>query len=188
MYEQDLDKAKQLLDESGHGDGFSLTLTYASENSAEARFVPLIKDAFAKIGVEVDVRAQLFNQQWEKAKADPQKAQDIFVVYYWPTYSDAGADNLYSLFHSSDEPFFNLSYWKNDRYDQLVDEAGQLTGSDRDAAQAKYEQAMGILYEEAPGAFLYDARGISVVPKGLSVGPYNENYPFTVFFAPIKPA
>jgi peptide/nickel transport system substrate-binding protein len=188
MYEQDLDKAKQLLDESGHGDGFSLTLTYASENAAEARFVPLIKDALAKIGVDVNVRAQLFNQQWEKAKADPKQAQDIFVLYYWPTYSDAGSDNLYSLFHSSDEPFFNLSYWKNEQYDQLVDEAGRLTGSDRDAAQAKYEQAMGILHDEAPGAFLYDARGISVVPKGLSVGPYNENYPFTVFFAPIKPA
>ena len=35
------------------------------------------------------------------------------MLLYWPTYSDAGADNLYSLFHSSDEPFFNLSYWKN---------------------------------------------------------------------------
>ena len=188
MYQQDLDKAKQLLAESGHGDGFSLTLTYASENPSEARFVPLIKDAFAKIGVEVNVRAQLFNQQWEQAKADPENAQDIFVVYYWPTYSDAGADNLYSLFHSSDEPFFNLSYWHDAQYDQLIEEAGQLTGSDRDAAQAKYEEAMGILHNEAPGAFLYDARGISVVPKGLSIAPYNENYPFTVFFAPIKPA
>ena len=188
MYEHDLAKAEQLLAETGHGDGFSLTLTYASENAAEARFVPLIKDALAKIGVEVDVRAQLFNQQWEKAKGNPEDAQDIFVLYYWPTYSDAGSDNLYSLFHSSDEPFFNLSYWKNAQYDQLVDEAGKLTGSDRDAAQAKYEEAMGILYDEAPGAFLYDARGLSVVPKGLSVAPYNDNYPFTVFFAPIKPA
>lgn len=188
MYEQDLAKAKQLLEEAGHRGGFSLTLTYASENAAEARFVPLIKDALAKIGVEVDVRAQLFNQQWEKAKADPENAQDIFVLYYWPTYSDAGSDNLYSLFHSSEEPFFNLSYWKNEKYDQLVDKAGQLTGSDREAAQTMYEEAMGILHDEAPGAFLYDARGISVVPKGLSVGAYNENYPFTVFFAEIEPA
>lgn len=188
MYEQDLDKAKQLLADSGHADGFKLTLTYASENSSEARFVPLIKDAFAKIGVDVDVRAQLFNQQWEKAKGDPTKAQDIFVLYYWPTYSDAGADNLYSLFHSSDAPFFNLSYWKNDSYDKLIDEAGTLTGSDRAAAQAKYVEAMKLLYDQAPGAFLYDARGISVVPKGLSMAPYNENYPFTVFFAPVKPA
>ena len=188
-YEQDLDKAAKLLAESGHaGGGFTLNLTYASENPAEARFVPLIKDAFAKVGVKVDVRSQLFNQQWEKAKGDPKKAQDIFVVYYWPTYSDAGADNLFSLFHSSDKPYFNLSYWKNQQYDALVDGAGKLTGTDRDAAQAKYEEAMGLLYDEAPGAFLYDADPAGVVPKGLSVAKYNENYPFTVFFAPIKPA
>ncbi len=188
MYEQDLDKAADLLADAGHEDGFDLTLTYASENAAEARFVPLIKDAFAKIGVDVAVRAQLFNQQWEKAKADPKKAQDIFVLYYWPTYSDAGSDNLWSLFRSSDAPFFNLSYWKNDQYDALIDEAGTLTGSDRDAAQAKYVEAMQLLHDQAPGAFLYDARGIAVVPKGLEVATYNENYPFTVFFAPIKPA
>ena len=77
------------------------------------------------------MQADLFNQQWEAAKADPANAQDIFVVYYWPTYSDAGADNLYSLFHSSEKPFFNLSYWKNAAYDKLIDDAA---GDHRDAA------------------------------------------------------
>ncbi len=187
QYTYDLDKAKQLLEEAGHADGIDLTLTFASENAAEARFVPLIKDSFAQIGVNLTVRAELFNQQWENAKADPENAQDIFVVYYWPTYSDAGVDNLVSLFGSSDAPFFNLSYWKNDTYDALLAEAGQLTGSDRDAAQAKYEEAMELLYEEAPGAFLYDPEAVLVTPSDLTVGEFNENYPFTTFFASIKP-
>jgi len=186
MYEQDLDKAASLLADAGHkGGGFELNLSYASENASEARFVPLIKDAFAKIGVTVNVTAELFNQQWETAKADPAKAQDIFVLYYWPTYSDAGADNLYSLFHSSEKPFFNLSYWENKEYDALITEAGTQTGTDRAAAQKTYEEAMQLLYDEAPAAFLYDARAVSVVPNGLTVGEFNENYPFTVFFAPI---
>ncbi len=187
MYSQDLDKAASMLAEAGHpGGGFELNLSYASENPSEARFVPLIKDAFAKIGVTVNVTAELFNQQWATAKADPATAQDIFVLYYWPSYSDAGADNLFSLFHSSDEPFFNLSYWKNDQYDALVTEAATQSGTDRDAAQASYQQAMQLLYDEAPAAFLYDARSVSVVPNGLTVGQFNENYPFTVFFAPIS--
>lgn len=188
QYTQDLEKAAELLAEAGHeGGGFSLNLTYASENPAETRFVPLIKDALSKIGVDVEVRAELFNQQWEDAKTDPANAQDIFVLYYWPTYSDAGSDNMWSLFHSSDKPFFNLSYWENAEYDAIVDEAGPLTGSDKDAAAAKYQEAMGILYEEAPGAFFYDVRAVSVVPNGLTIQPFNENYPFTVFFAPIRP-
>jgi len=188
QYKQDLDKAKALLAESGHASGLTLNLTYASENPAEARFVPLIKDAFAKIGVTLNVTAELFNQQWEKAKADPANAQDIFVVYYWPTYSDAGSDNLNSLFHSSDKPFFNLSYWKNAEYDALVDKAGTLTGSDRAAAQATYEKAMDLLVKQAPGLFLFDAQSVTIVPKDLKVQKFNENYPFTTFFAPIAPA
>jgi peptide/nickel transport system substrate-binding protein len=187
-YTQDLDKAAALLREAGHGDGLELSLSYASENPSETRFVPLIKDAFAQIGVDLEVRAELFNQQWETAKADPATAQDIFVVYYWPTYSDAGSDNLYSLFHSSDEPYFNLSYWENDTYDALVDDAAKLTGTDRDMAQATYEEAMNLLVDEAPGFFLYDVQSVTVSPPGLDVPAYNENYPFTTFFAPITPA
>lgn len=188
-YKQDLAKAAELLAAAGHkGGGFTLNLSYASENPSEARFVPLIKDAFAKVGVTVNVKAELFNQQWESAKADPASAQDMFVLYYWPTYSDAGADNLNSLFHSSDKPFFNLSYWKNAKYDALLDKAIAVSGTDKASAQKLYEQAMGMLYEEAPAVFLYDARAVSVVPKGLVFQKFNENYPFTVFFAPIKPA
>ena len=189
QYTQDLEKAKSLLAEAGHPGGkFELNLTYASENPAEARFVPLIKDALAKVGVTVNVKAQLFNQQWENAKSDPKKAQDIFVLYYWPTYSDAGSDNLYSLFHSSDKPFFNLSYWKNAEYDSLIDKAGTFTATDRSKAQALYGQAMGLLHQEAPGAFFYDVRNVALIPKGLSVPKFNVNYPFTVFFAPFKAA
>lgn len=188
QYTYDLDRARELLAEAGHEDGFSLTLTYASENAAEARFVPLIADSFAQIGVDLEVRGELFNQQWEAAKADPATAQDIFVVYYWPTYSDAGSDNLYSLFHSSEEPFFNLSYWENPEYDALIDEAGTLTGSDRDAAQARYVEAMQLLVDQAPGAFLYDAQAVTVVPADLQVAQFNENYPFTTFFANIRPS
>lgn len=188
QYKQDIGKAQALLADAGHPDGFDLTLTYASENAAEKRFVPLIKDAFAKVGVDLEVKSQLFNQQWEDAKANPAEAQDIFVLYYWPTYSDAGSDNLYSLFHSSKDPYFNLSYWKNTEYDKLIDDAGKLTATDREKAQAMYEDAMGVLYEQAPGAFFYDAQTVSVVPKGLDAPVANENYPFTTFFAKFKPA
>jgi peptide/nickel transport system substrate-binding protein len=188
-YTQDLNKAKALLAQAGYpGGGFTLNLSYASENQAEARFVPLIKDAYAKIGVTVNVTAQLFNQQWEVGKGDPAKAQDIFILYYWPTYSDAGSDNLYSMYHSSDKPFFNLSYWKNAQYDALVDKAGTLTGSDPKAAQALYVQAMNLLYSQAPGLSLYDAEAVYVVPKKIVGFQFNENYPFTVFFDSIKPA
>ncbi|CAB4336589.1 unannotated protein [freshwater metagenome] len=185
QYQMARTKAKQLLASAGVKD-LTIKITYASENSAEARFVPLIKDAFEAIGVKAEVQGILFNQQWAAAKKDPANAQDLFIVKYWPTYSDAGVDNLWSLFHSSTKPFFNLSYWKNTAYDKLIDEATELSGSDKAAAQKLYSQAMVILYNEAPGLYLYDEAQVSVVPKKFDIPKYNINYPFSAFFAGVK--
>lgn len=186
QYKQDLTKAADLLKEAGYpGGGFELNLTYAAENQAEERMAPLIKDAFAEIGVTVNIEAIQFNQQWEKAKADPANAQDIFLLLYWPTYSDAGTDNLWSLFHSSEAPFFNLSYWKDNEFDQKIDEAASLTVTDPAKAQQLYTEAMTRLVDQAPGFFLYDVTAVIVFPKAIKGYEYNLNYPFTTFFYPL---
>jgi ABC-type transport system substrate-binding protein len=182
QYSQDLDKAKALLEEAGVGDGFSIRMTYAAENEIEGRIAPVIQAAFAEIGVELQIEAIGFGQQWEEAKGDPAEAQDIFVVLYWPTYADAGADNLWSLFRSSEAPFFNLSYWVNEDYDALIDEAGALTVTDPEASFALYEEAQKLLVDEAPGAFFFDADAVYVVPDHVSGFEYNMNYPFSLFF------
>lgn len=186
QYTYDLDKARELLTQAGHeGGGFTLKLTYAAENQSEERFVPLIKDAFAEIGVEVEIEALQFNQQWELAKSDPANAQDMFIVLYWSTYSDAGTDNLWSLFHSSQKPFFNLSYWVNADFDKLIDDAATLTVSDPAQSQQMYVDAMKLLVDEATGVFFYDTKAVYAVPDHVKGFQYNLNYPFTIFFYPL---
>lgn len=181
--EQDLEEARRLLAEAGHPNGgFSLRLTYAAENDQQKQFAPLIKDALAKLGVTVTVSGKLFNQQWEEAKGDPGKAQDIFLLLYWPTASDAGSDNLATLFRSSERPFFNLSYWRSAAYDRLVDEAIGRTAIDRDGAQQLYSRAMRLLIDDAPGVYLYDVRRPVIVTKGLTGVECNPNYSFNLFF------
>lgn len=187
QYTQDLDKARELMAEAGYADGgLEMTLTYAAENSTEEAFAPVIRDALAEIGINVTIEPMLFNQQWELAKSDPANAQDIFLLLYWPTYSDAGADNLWTMFRSSDVPFFNLSYWKNDEYDALIDEAVPLAGTDRAAAQDLYTQAMTLLVDQAPGLFLMDVGSWYAIPTYLDGFEYNLNYPFATFFYPIS--
>ena len=183
QYTYDLDKALELLEEAGYPDGgFSLKLTYAAENNTEAAFAPLIKDSFAEIGVDVEIEAIPFNQQWELAKADPPNAQDMFLVLYWPTYSDAGSDNLWSLFYYTEAPFFNLSYWNNADYNTTLDEAIGLTVTDPETSQAKYIEAMKLLVEEAPGVFFMDTMQTFVIPSYIKGYQYNLNYPFVYHF------
>ena len=188
QYRHDPDRARELLAEAGVEEGLELRLTYAAENETHARYAPLLRDAFADVGVDLQIDAILWGQQWEEAKADPEEAQDIFLLLYWPTYSDAGSDNLYSMFRSSEAPFFNLSYWANDRFDALIDEAMTVTGTDRDEAAGLYEEAMTLLVEEAPGFFLFDTKAVYVIPDHLEGFRYNLNYPFATFFAELRPA
>ncbi len=189
QYTQDLEKAKALLKEAGYENGgFKLNLTYAAENQNEARFAPLIQEAYAALGVDVTITPIAFNQQWEQAKGDPKDRQDMFLLLYWPTYSDAGSDNLWSMFRSSENPFFNLSYWKNDQFDALIDEALGLTATQRDQAQAKYTEAMKLLVDQAPGLFFYDTRFVTAIPNRIAGFEYNLNYPFAQFFYPMYPA
>ena len=189
QYSQDLDRARTLLKDAGYENGgFSLNLTYAAENQNEARFAPLIKEAYAELGVDVTITPIAFNQQWEQAKGDAAGRQDMFLLLYWPTYSDAGADNLWSMFRSSENPFFNLSYWNNAEFDALVDEAIGLTATQRDQAQAKYTEAMQLLVDQAPGLFFYDTRFVTAIPNSVGGFEYNLNYPFAQFFYPMHPA
>jgi peptide/nickel transport system substrate-binding protein len=195
QYAYDLEKAKALLKEAGHEKGFPLKLTYASENSTEETFAPLIKDSFAQIGVDVAIEPMQFNEQWSLAKTDPANAQDIFLLLYWPTYSDAGGDNLYSMFYGNkDMPHlngtnFNLSYWYNEDYNKLWDEANALSGTDMQASLAKYTEAQNLMVDQAPAAHLFDAQIAVVYPNDITGFKYNLNYPdVRYWFYDLKPA
>jgi peptide/nickel transport system substrate-binding protein len=190
QYTYDLEMARTLLTEAGYeGGGFDLRLTYAAENDTEAAFAPLIKDSFEQIGVNVTLEAIAFSQQWEEAKSDPANAQDMFLVLYWPTYSDAGSDNLWSLFYYTEKPFFNLSYWNNADFNTLVDDAIATTVTDPAASQAKYVEAMNLLVDEAPGVFFFDTKAVFIIPKHIEGFQYNLNYPFVqYFFYDLRPA
>jgi peptide/nickel transport system substrate-binding protein len=190
QYTYDIDKAKELLKEAGYENGgFSLRLTYAAENATHEAYAPLIKDAYAELGVDVTIEAIAFGTQWAEAKNDPANAQDMFLLLYWPTYSDAGSDNLWSMFYYTEKPFFNLSYWNNPEFNALVDEAIGLTVSDPKTSQAKYVEAMNLLVDEAPGLFFFDTKAVFIIPKHIEGFQYNLNYPFVqYFFYDLRPA
>jgi peptide/nickel transport system substrate-binding protein len=190
QYTYDMDKAKELMDQAGYGEGgFTIRLTHASENAAEATFAPLIKDSFAQLGVEVTIESMLFNQQWELAKTDPANAQDMFLLLYWPTYSDAGSDNLWSMFYYTEAPFFNLSYWNNPDYNSQLDQAIADTVVDPAKSQQEYIDVMNLLVDQAPGVFFLDTKAPYVIPNTIAGFKYNLNYPFTPFwFYELTPA
>ena len=183
QYKYDVEKAKALMKEAGlAGKTTKLLLTLAAENPDEQRFTPVIKDALAAIGFDVEIRPMMWAQQWELAKGDVTKAQDILVSMYWPAYSDAGVDNLYTMEHCEKAPYWNLSYWCNATFDKLIGDAALLTVTDPAKAQDLYVQAMNLAAEESSMLAFYDKKFIWVTPKNITGSKYNINYPGCVYF------
>ncbi|MCB0161780.1 MAG: hypothetical protein KDD83_26765, partial [Caldilineaceae bacterium] len=95
-------------------------------------------------------------------------------------------DFLFSLFHSEDEPFFNLGYYNNPEYDALIDEGNQISGVDRDAAAEKFIQAQEMLMNDAAAVFILDLPDIHVIRDDISGYVNNPAYPHIVFWHELK--
>jgi peptide/nickel transport system substrate-binding protein len=188
QYTYDMTKAKQLMAQAGYPNGgFTVLLTYLTGDGREQTTAELIKSSLKDLGITVDIRAMTWNEQWALAcngSNDPQcplKAQDIFVMYWWPTILTP-YDFLLNLFHSETTSVFNLGYYYHSDFDQLIDKAYALEGSDKTQAYNLYWQAEKRVIDDAASLFLWDLTDIHIVRSNISGFRYNPAYTTTVFF------
>ncbi len=181
----DLRKASDLLARAGYpGGGFKLTISYETGDEHERKVAELWKAALAQIGVELEIIAQPWGVRWDRQR-NPDTAFDVFLFYWWPTYITPH-DWLFSMFHSEEDPFFNLGYYKNPEFDALIDEANALTGRDRERAAELFRRAQAILVEDAAAAFVYDQSSVTAHTRTLKGYVDNPAYPNTVFFYQLR--
>jgi peptide/nickel transport system substrate-binding protein len=181
QYTYDLDKAKQLLTEAGYPDGgFDLLYTFATGDLDEQQLGELWKAELAKLGINLEVQGMNWEAQWDLGKSDPLKAQDVFVMYWWPTYVTP-YDFLFNMFHSEDTILFNLGYYRNPEFDTLIDDANVLSGSDRAKATEMFIEAQKMLIDDAASIFFYDRVNQHVARADVQGYVDNPAYPHVVF-------
>jgi peptide/nickel transport system substrate-binding protein len=184
QYTYDIEKAKQLMAEAGYGSGSTkLLMTYTSDEPYAPKFVSLIKEAYAKIGIDLQLQPMLYEQQWERAKGPANDRQAIFVQTWWPGWPD-GYDSLYSLLHSESPVLYNLSYWYNKSFDNLIDSAFSYESTNPTKAQDLYNQAQQMAVDQAPIIYLFDLEMVYGSSPLLKLAPeaLNENYSFVLFW------
>ena len=183
QFNYDLDKAKQLLEEAGIKEGeLQLLLTYMTGDEAEKKMAELYKAELSKMGVELEIRAMPWESQWDMAMGDdPSSQQDIFVMYWWNDLSTPYS-YLYSLFHTEDSTLFNLSYYSNLEYDDLIDGAQSKSAINIEEAEQDFIKSQEILLEDIPALFIYDKSVVWVKSPTLKGHEDNPSYPFVVFF------
>jgi peptide/nickel transport system substrate-binding protein len=181
QYHYNLDKAKQLLSDAGYPDGgFKLLYTFATGDLDEQQVGELWKAELAKLGIELEIQGLNWEAQWDLGKSDPQKAQDIFVMYWWPDLISPYSF-LYSMFHSEDETLFNLAYYKNPEFDAMIDQANEITGADREKATQMFIDAQKILIDQAVAIFYYDVADVHIARADVKGYVDNPAYPHVAF-------
>lgn len=184
QYSYDPAKAKQLLAEAGYPDGgVELAMTYASDDAFGSKLAPVLKENFADVGVTLDLQPLLWEQSWSKAKGPAKDRQDLFEVVWWPGYPD-GYDTLYSLFHSEEQPLWNMAYWSNQTYDDTIDTAFSEEPVDPAKAQELYNEAQKMVVDEALALYLFDPNSLygMLATLKLEDGALNSNYTSVLYF------
>lgn len=176
----DLDAAKKLLEEAGVAPGLELTMTFATADALEATAGELWKANLETLGITLTLQPMAWEAQWQLAKSDPAQAQDIFVMYWWPTYVTP-YDFLFNLFHSEPSPNYNLGYYSNADFDAKIDLGASLSGTDRAKAEALFKEAQRMLIADAAALFMLDLPNVHVLRADVKGYVDNPAYGHVVF-------
>lgn len=182
QYTYDLDKAAELLAEAGFPDGgFEVTYTYVAGDLDEQQVGELWRAELAKLGVDLEVQGLQWEAQWDLAINNPEGAQDAFSFYWWPDYVTPYGF-LFGMFHSEEEPFFNLGYYSNAEFDELIDMGNEVSGVDIDKATEMFIEAQEMLVEDAAAVFILDLPDVHVIRSDIQGYVNNPAYPHVVFW------
>jgi peptide/nickel transport system substrate-binding protein len=147
-YRRDLNRARQLLEEAGHADGFEATVKAAPNEPGPLALASLLAEQVTPLGITLKV-------------APDASSFDIMALA-----SDflPDPDDYLTIGPISRSPL-NATAWSNPRYTGLVDSARTML----DPGQRKllYDEAVGILLNEAPAIWWLAESTVEVVHSSI---------------------
>ena len=175
--------AKYYLKRAGYPDGgIKLLLIYTAGDEQMRRVAELWKAELAKLNVELEVRGMPWDTQVEFGhKTNPDERQDIYMLYWWP---DAPHPHTFvsAMYETLEPPIYNFSYYSNPAYDELINLANAMTGTDQKEAINMYAEAQNILMEDMVGVPIYEMEYARAKKKSLKGYVDNPAYPHVVFW------
>jgi peptide/nickel transport system substrate-binding protein len=172
QYTYDLEKARSLLIDAGYEDGFSLDFHNFTYWTQATEACPVLwQTELAKLNIELNITEQLYETSWSIAMSGPdaEGVHDVFRQMWWVAYPTA-FDYLYTMYGCVEEGadiLYELTYWCDYDFYDLILYANELEGTDPAEAQAMYEDALDILVDQAPSIWPRDLLGVTVIKSDI---------------------
>ena len=167
-YEQNIEKAKELLAEAGYPNGFDIVLNVNEDNQRVDTAV-VIQDNLKAIGINVQIKTY----QWASYVAfveNPSQEKGMFLMA-WNIANDDPDELLYPLYHSTQiDAHTNVIFYKNEDFDSLISKERETI--DKEKRIDLYKKAQDIIQEDLPHyAILYPMQNFAYKKniKGIEV-------------------
>jgi peptide/nickel transport system substrate-binding protein len=154
-----IEKAKELLKQAGV-DGFKTELYVNSSRTEDQQVAVWIKDALAKIGIDVKI-----NMVSDAAYRENQQGGKMpMFIEYWFSWVNDPFFQMFWMFDSSN-PQTNMAHYSNPQVDALIKQGMyELDETKREEISHKLQQ---IIVEDAPIAFLYQRNYMVAANKDI---------------------
>lgn len=168
----DPERARALLEEAGYADGLSFSMgspdgRYLNDRTVAEAVVGQLRE----VGVEVDLRVQEWSSYVGQV-LERQVPTDAYLIGWGNSNFDADRTLFTLLYGGTIEggPAQSVfSYWQNERFDDLVLQARQVTSQERRATL--YAEALAIAAEDYPWIFLYQQGDVYGVGNDVAWEP-----------------
>lgn len=172
VFDYDVEKAKQLLEEAGWAPGsdgilekdgqkFEFSLKTNQGNKVREDLAVVVQEQLAEIGIKVTPDIM----EWSAfiADLDPPKWNYDAIILGWALSTDPDPS---AIFHSKEiEQGLNYGAWKNEEADKLMDEANVTM--DQEERAAMIADVNRIIAADQPYTFLYYANAHRAMPTNL---------------------
>lgn len=166
-YEYNPERARELLAEAGIEEGTTITFYHPT-----GRYIQdaLVADAVRAQLNEVGLNVELATLEWPQyvpfVRQPLEESEVEMAMLGWGVPTVDADYAMFALFHSSSHPpGFNGAFYDNPEVDALLEEARATL--DTEARQAAYDEAIAIVWEEAPWLFLYSEIQVTAIANGV---------------------
>lgn len=184
QYPYDPDRARALLAEAGHPDGFSncefLVPESGSGMQSPVEMGTFIQAYLMQVGINCTIKTMEWGAYLTEYRNSPQMAQ-----MSWNSTMGDPDYVMYLLFHSSAHPpAWNAGWYANDRVDELLSQARIET--DEEIRRQLYIEAQALVVEDAPWIFVDHGQQIVAHRSDLVGFELSPNFDFALEKARIE--